>query len=683
MRGRVKDRSPFPPPFLVGEVFQPRRVTPTVDHPVVSTMSALGLALLLSGALAGLRAGTHRQARVGPTGSYAPEPYAHAPVIRFANGLSIDTRTAPLPRPEERMESGTSWLVHLTGPVQATWPASFRSLGLTPIGYLAYQTVLCRPWRDLPVEECLRLPFVSWLGPFPTQAKLAPGLAGSRTVLDSGLPNRELVLAVWPDADPGAVASAIAAAGGRVHDVTRLSVRFNLGAARLSEVAALAPVAWIQEQSPAREYNSDVQWVMQVGWLPERPDESTGRRVWSHGIRGQGMVVGLFDTGVATDHDMFVDPLFPVNTPGIFPEHRKLLAYKLYRSAAFGDAGGYHGTAVAGTLCGDDSLVGNASRLDGMAPDSRLYFVDNGNAFGLYVFDADLTALLDSVRLSNGLSERVVQVSGSFGTELNLGSYQLEEASLDAVCWNDKEFLVVWAAGNRGGSTYNIGHPSGAKNALTLGACGNGMRSNTVWSGSSRGPCRDGRIKPNLVAPGQDVSTAYGRDPYGYRTRSGTSLSAPAASGALMLVRQYLTQGWYPTGKPDSAHRLAYLSSALMRALAIASADTNVGVGYPPNKDVGWGRLDVSTILHFPNGSVGLAFLDDTFGLATGQLRTFEFRLDRRSPLIVALTWTDTAAAPAAAVAIVNDLDLELVSPDGNRYRGNQFYAGWSATNPP
>ena len=631
-------------------------------------MSGLGLVVVLLGT----------SLRVGTVGSCVPEPCPDAAIIRFANGTSIDTRIAPLPEPSSRLGTGTSWLVHLTGPVRTEWLAELKRLGADPVCYLAYQTLVCRPWRDVPASDVRSLEFVDWLGPLPASAKLAPELS----TLDSRLSTPDLVLSVWPGDDPNAVALAIASAGGEVVKVMNRSVKFRLDASRVAGLAELEPVAWIQECSPARKFNSDVQWVMQVGWRPERPDELAGHRIWTHGIQGQNMVVGLFDTGIAMEHDMFIDPAVPVIGPGLFPEHRKLVAYKLYEGAAFGDAGDYHGSAVAGTLCGNDSVVGNASKLDGVAPDCRLYFVDNGDAFGFHVFDPDLTALLDSVRLSNGVSQPVRQVSGSFGTEESLSYYRLEESSLDEVCWEDKQFLVIWAAANRRGPDYNIGHPAVAKNALTVGACYNGTQSNSVWFESSRGPCRDERIKPNLLAPGVDVATVDGRGPHTYLTASGTSISAPAASGALMLLRQYFAEGWYPTGTPDSTHRITRLSSALMRAMAIAATDSNVGDEYMPNNAAGWGRLDVSTIMHFPEDSNGLAFLDESVGVATGKDITFQFVLSGRAPIHVVLAWTDTAATPAAAIAIVNDLDLELESPDGNHYRGNQFYNGWSRVNP-
>ena len=634
----------------------------------MSSMSELAVVVLLLGSFF----------RVGTAGSCAPEPYPDAATIRFANGTSIDTRIAPLPEPDSRLGTGTCWLVHLTGPVRPEWLSELRRLGANPVCYLAYQTLVCRLWRDASAGDLRKLGFVDWFGPHPASAKLAPELIA----LDSRLPPLDLVLSVWPDADPNTVGLAIAAAGGQVADVSGRSVRFRLDASRVADLTALESVAWIQESSPAHRFNSDVQWVMQIGWRPERPDELSGHRIWAHGIKGQNMVVGLFDTGIMMEHDMFIDPAVPVTAPGLYPEHRKLVAYKLYKGAAFGDAGNYHGTAVAGTLCGNDSIVGNASKLDGVAPDCRIYFVDEGDANGLDVFDVDFTALLDSVRLSKGVSPPVRQVSGSFGTVESLSYYRLEEASLDAVCWKDKQFLVIWAAANERGPNYNIGHPAAAKNVLTVGACGNGTQSDSVWFESSRGPCRDGRIKPDLLAPGAGVATADGHAPRSYVAASGTSISAPAASGASMLLRQYFAEGWYPTGTPDSTHRITQLSSALMRAMAIAATDSNVGTEYPPNNSAGWGRLDVSTVMHFSDDSNGLAFDDEPVGVSTGHDMTFEFELSGRAPLHVALAWTDTAAAPGAAIAIVNDLDLELVSPDGNRYDGNQFYNGWSRTNP-
>ena len=129
-------------------------------------MIGLTLALLASGALAPVRT----------IGRCTPEPYAEAPIIRFANGTSIDTRMAPLPEPSSRLGTGTCWLVHLTGPVRPEWLAELRRVDASPVCYLAYQTLVCRLWRDASASDFRELEFVDWLGPYPASAKLAPEL---------------------------------------------------------------------------------------------------------------------------------------------------------------------------------------------------------------------------------------------------------------------------------------------------------------------------------------------------------------------------------------------------------------------------------------------------------------------------------------------------------------------------
>jgi len=515
--------------------------------------------------------------------------------------------------------------------------------------------------------------------------KLAPELYSALDTRHSSLDTpRDLVASVWPGENPAAVAAALAGLGAAVTFQSDRAVGFRAAARTVLALARLEPVAWIQEQDRVEPFNVDVQWVVQTGWVPEPPDPESGRRAWTNGLRGQGIVLGLLDMGINVWHDMFRDPDVLLTGPGVFPDHRKIAAYKLYRTAAFGDAAavGYHGTAVAGTLAGNDAPVNGESLLDGVAPDARIYLVDNGAANGLYVYYDDMAELLDSVRYSLGMPEPVRQASGSFGSTDGAGYYRLAEATADAVCWEEKELTVVWAAGNAGGVRYRLGHPSCAKNIVTVGGTGNGTASNEVYPASSRGPTRDNRIKPNIVAPAQNVNTAYGADTAAYSLRSGTSYSAPAASAALGLARQYFRDGCYPDGRPDPTRSLSRLSAAFYRALAIAAADPDVGTAVVPNEAAGWGRLNLSRVLHFPGDSVALTFVDESGGLGTGSFHEFTFDLDRRSPLRVVLAWTDTAAAVEAAITLVNDLNLELVSPDRNSYRGNLLADGQSLPNP-
>ncbi|NJM41815.1 MAG: S8 family serine peptidase [Anaerolineae bacterium] len=149
----------------------------------------------------------------------------------------------------------------------------------------------------------------------------------------------------------------------------------------------------------------------------------------------------------------------------------------------------------------------------------------------------------------------------------------------DPLSAGNQEMLEVFSAGNSGGSSgtaYTIGSPGSGKNVLTVGA-GENVRDPGVADGcgttqadsgfdiigfSSRGPTKDLRVKPDLIAPGTHVSGPASRDPAydgtgvcgsggggsnlyypigqtSYTWSSGTSHSAPAVAGAATLAYEY------------------------------------------------------------------------------------------------------------------------------------------------
>jgi hypothetical protein len=215
---------------------------------------------------------------------------------------------------------------------------------------------------------------------------------------------------------------------------------------------------------------------------------------------------------------------------------------------------------------------------------------------------------------------------------------------------------------------------------------------------SSRGPTDDGRIKPDVVAPGTwvlsgysdlyqegyDASSnprngAYQYDGWGYpvseayKYMGGTSMSNPLAAGAAAVVRDYYF-------KAHGHHASAALTKASLINSAIDLLDeNNDGVNdndFPiPNNHEGWGRIDLA-------GSVdGTAeFVDDDMGLFTGGSNAYTFEADGSSSFKATLVWSDYPSTEAAAVNLVNDLDLTVVAPGGAIYRGNVFSDGWSTT---
>lgn len=106
----------------------------------------------------------------------------------------------------------------------------------------------------------------------------------------------------------------------------------------------------------------------------------------------------------------------------------------------------------------------------------------------------------------------------------------------------------------------------------------------------------------------------------------GTSMSTPAVSGAVAIVRQYFTDGWYPTGRKVSSNSFLP-SGALLKAAIINSAvpmksyrfgnNTLLPLGLPPDAYQGFGRVKLDELL--PVGDSVDLWLNDHAGIATGE----------------------------------------------------------------
>src|SRR4029079_14071164 len=137
-------------------------------------------------------------------------------------------------------------------------------------------------------------------------------------------------------------------------------------------------------------------------------------------------------------------------------------------------------------------------------------------------------------------------------------NYSAGSQDVDEFMWNHKDFLIFFAAGNAGPGTASGGSPSTAKNGVAVGATLRGTSADSMSSFSSCGPTADGRIKPDITVPGSSIVSA-GRDSSvntnncGTAPLSGTSMATPGAAGLTALIRQYYTDGWYPTGSKNSA----------------------------------------------------------------------------------------------------------------------------------
>ena len=371
-------------------------------------------------------------------------------------------------------------------------------------------------------------------------------------------------------------------------------------------------------------------------------------------------------------------------------------------------------------MVGDsDNNPENFAAQDGMAPAAKIVVQDAGFAANACSdgpgFDCPvmkLDPLFEQARLQ-GASVH----NNSWGDNEDVApplqcNYTARSQDVDRYIWEHKDFLIVYAAGNSGARNvdFSVGSPSTNKNGLSIGSTrttATGTNDDNISSYSSRGWTSDGRIKPDLMVPGNNTAatndgTVDGAVNCGARGGGGTSFASPVAVAAAALVRQYFTDGFYPSGAKSMVDAITP-TAALMKAALINSAvsmkgtdNASMSISPIPSNEQGWGRVQLDQTLLF-TGSTRKLYVDDhRAGMAAGATTPVTYTIngvDPSVPLKVTLVWTDYPGMPDSppagarldapetwnAAQLVNDLDLTVSGP-GGMYLGNAFSEGVSTT---
>ena len=363
-----------------------------------------------------------------------------------------------------------------------------------------------------------------------------------------------------------------------------------------------------------------------------------------YGLDGTGVKVGVWDAG------------------SIRNTHRELTGRVTNKNATtpLDD----HSTHVAGTI----AATGVDANAKGMAPKSTVDSYDWDNDYAEMTASGAATATaLSAVPLSN-------HSYGYGATTADMGRYETQAQTTDALAWSLPYYLPFWAAGNEQDSLTALGgfqsitFNSLAKNIVTIGAVNDavvaGVRTpaaGSMSSFSSWGPCDDGRIKPDLVANGVSVySTTAASDSAYDGTYSGTSMATPNAAGSAALIQQLYANTF---GQRPRA--------SLLKALLIHTADD---LGNPgPDYKFGWGLINVKAaadIILAQKASPAVPRILENALTAAVKTTTTTFTWDGVSPIRATLSWTDPAgaaqtAADSRTANLVHDLDLKITGPDG------------------
>ncbi|MCC6234388.1 MAG: S8 family serine peptidase [Verrucomicrobiales bacterium] len=404
------------------------------------------------------------------------------------------------------------------------------------------------------------------------------------------------------------------------------------------------------------------------------------------GYDGRGVTVAVADSGLHNGDAETMHPDLAGRVTGFFH----------YGSLTDASDEHSHGTHVAGIVAGNGA-TGETDSFNnlyglGVAPGASIIAQRIFDGVGNYEPPpTNETLTRDAVRAGADIG------SNSWGDDTQ-GRYDLSAAEFDALVRDadeltpgDQPYILEFSAGNSGPGTQTIGSPAVGKNVIATGAAQNDRYGYFLFEDgpeamadfSSRGPCEDGRIKPDIVAPGTWIASlqsasasdenAWSPISANYQFQGGTSQSGPHASGAAAIFVQYWRE----------ANGGATPSPALVKGALINSATDldgeSGGTASIPNHDEGWGRITLTNLI----GAVRRTqFVDQTVALTN--LAVYERRVlvgDPHEPFRVTLVYTDVPALPAAVPALVNDLDLEVVGPDGTLYRGNAFDGGDSIPN--
>jgi uncharacterized protein (TIGR03437 family) len=547
----------------------------------------------------------------------------------------------------------------------------------------------------------------------------------------------------------------------------------------VAAVAGIEGIEWIEPRGTRKLFNDNAVRVVQTGTA------GADTPLYRRGLTGAGQIYAAADSGLDSDHAQFrsnnqpssqtlsfavstsalTNGRFPVNITN--PSSRVLVYYLLgsgafldntsnpnggrtlnpterqgsgssapYRNAlAYDDSsGGFHGTATTSVAVGrhfaangSGAVPGIATRtsFDGVAPDAKIVFQDIGHVSGqLPGVDFVSQTLIHEQAYASGARVH----NDSYGPDPPVG-YDTDAADIDDIMWRLRDYSIFYSAGNDGVTARRISN--GAKNNVLVAATESPTTGGSIENladYSSHGPTSDGRIKPDIAAPGfvraategsGQVATGFSnrtsttaqdaainpRDPNSnqdFAITSGTSFASPLVAGGAVLVRQYFVDGFYPSGEKNAGNGFNP-SNALVKGIILNSgrnmtgrntaSDGSAGARGPlPNFGQGWGRIALDDTLFFNGDRRELKVLADVYNgatsagtdsrpapnpaIQTGQTHTYTINdVSPIEPLRVTLVWSDPRASVISAVALVNNLDLEVTDPQGRVFRGNVGFA--------
>ncbi|RFC53284.1 S8 family serine peptidase [Brumimicrobium aurantiacum] len=328
-----------------------------------------------------------------------------------------------------------------------------------------------------------------------------------------------------------------------------------------------------------------------------------------------------------------------------------------------------HATHTAGTMIG----TGIESDARGIASSATIISRRSNND------EAEMAAF----GAAGGIVSNHSYSSGNPNGDLTkYGLYNYHSEDWDEIAYDAPYLTICKSAGNNrndgvnsGDNGYDLMYTTAAsKNVITIGAVNdvpNYINPQSVIQSSftNWGPTDDWRIKPDITANGVSVYSADNANDTDYSTKSGTSMSAPAVTGAVTLLQEhyYNNQGFY-------------MKSATVRALLQGTTD-EAGANDGPDFQSGWGLMNAERAAEVIT-NMGISSELNELSLADNESYSTLIITEGGEPLTATIAWTDPAGTPVTSggvddqtLILVNDLDIRITNA-----AGTEIYEPWVLT---
>ncbi|HEX8286674.1 MAG TPA: BACON domain-containing carbohydrate-binding protein [Pyrinomonadaceae bacterium] len=582
------------------------------------------------------------------------------------------------------------YLVQFGGIVKDEWLESLREAGIEIVQYVPHQAFIVYGDGSA-LGKISHHSRVRWIGNYKSEQKISPQLNdfAKRSENETALYD----VAVFSRADLAEVSNKFAETiDGKIIDQIKLPknffniLRVEIPSEELSKIAEMPDVFRIDPYTKPVLEDERAAHIVAGNFFSATSISMPGYDpLTQFGVDGRNVTVAVVDDGIS----------IPNGGSGFYITSENTVDGPL-RGASSGASGG-HGHLNASIIAGGNPF-GALDPLGynygiGIAPKANIVNIPKEKAGYLGNI---AQAMDDAVSTAGPNTIKSNIANNSWGNGTNGNTYDAYTAMFDGFVQDASQassfdpITLVFSAGNLGPNALSLTRPKVAKNVITVGgsesvrpeiSATEANNLDDLYSNSSRGPAADGRIKPDVVAPGtvitgsragNDANLSGATIDSAHRYSTGTSHSAAQVAGAAALFTNF----WKNTRAGINP------SPALIKAALINSAQEMNGSGAGsaiPNGNEGWGRINMKYMLNTGVLNYGMRYSDqETTFSNPGETARFEGTVgDPSKPVRVSLVWTDPPGA--SDPALVNNLDL-TVTVGNSVYKGNVFSGGKSVT---